>query len=291
MEYQWELPVLDTWAPWLLGSALLLLYLAEHLWSLRPWRYNKKRRTLHNVLLSLIGFPAARLLLLPLTFIWAGWLEQEEFGLLSLFSAPVWLKLIIGALALDYGIYIWHRLNHRWAFLWRFHNVHHVDLDMDLSTGIRFHFGEMLLSIPFRLLVIALVGVPPMAILYYELVFELATLFHHSNWRLPKRLEQFLATFMITPRQHGIHHSTVEAETNSNYGTVLNIWDRLHRSGRRDILQADINIGVPAYRNEQELSLSFLLLLPFKKQRPWQFPSGERPKRPIDEAGQGLVDH
>lgn len=291
INYPLELPVLDTWGPWVIGGALLMLYLFEQIWTLRPWRYHKKRRMMHNVALSLIGLPAARLLLLPLTFIWAAFLEEQAFGLLNLGALPYGFRLILGALALDYGIYLWHRLNHRWSFLWRFHNVHHVDLDMDLSTGLRFHFGEMLLSIPFRLLVIALVGVPPMAILYYEVLFEVATLFHHSNWRLPKKLEEFLAYFMITPRQHGIHHSVVQQETNSNYGTVLNLWDRLHRSGRRDVLQQNVTIGVPAYRDEKELQLGYLLLLPFRKQRPWEFPDGQKPRRSESEKGQGLVDH
>lgn len=281
-----KLPFLDSYALPVLGSVALVLFLLEFVVVLRTLRYNKWQRWFHNVAMSIIGLPAARLLLLPLTFYYASLCEQWHVGLLNWFELPFWLTSILGVLLLDYGIYLWHRLNHVIPFLWRFHNVHHADQDMDISTAIRFHFGEMLLSIPFRLVVITASGVPPVLLLIYEIIFEAATLFHHSNIKLPLILERVLAFIIITPRQHGIHHSIVQQETNSNYGTVFNWWDKLHSTSRRNIPQNKIIIGVPGIRDAKENRVGPLLLLPFKKRQPeWKLPNGVVPQRePSDES-------
>ena len=177
--------------------------------------------------------------------------------------------------------------NHRVPFFWRFHNVHHTDLELDVTTAARFHFGEILFSIPFRLLLVVLLGIPPLVYLVFEIVFESASVFHHSNWRLSLGLERILNHVIVTPRMHGIHHSIVERETDSNWGTIFCWWDKIHRSLRRDIPQAEITIGVAAFRDEEELTVGKLLTLPFKEQRPWRLPSGEvperEPQRPADE--------
>ena len=121
-------------------------------------------------------------------------------------------------------------------------------------------------------------------LLVFFIAFEAATLFHHSNWRLPIWLERILNHVMVTPRMHGIHHSIVQRETNSNWGTIFCWWDRLHRTFRGDIAQNEITIGVAAYRDEHELRLRELLVLPFRKQRPWQLPDGKQPDREIRPA-------
>jgi sterol desaturase/sphingolipid hydroxylase (fatty acid hydroxylase superfamily) len=152
-------------------------------------------------------------------------------------------------------------------FLWRFHHVHHTDLDLDVSTAFRFHFGEMLLSVAARTLQVVIVGASPVAALVYEIVLEASTEFHHSNSRLPLRLERVLGWFIMTPRAHGIHHSIVAQETNSNYSNFLILWDRLHRTLRLNVRQAEIVVGVPDYRDPSELGLVSLLLMPFRRQR------------------------
>src|SRR5436190_18754009 len=162
---------------------------------------------------------------------------------------------------------------------WRFHNVHHTDLDLDVSTAARFHFGEMVFSIGFLALAVVAFGIPPVMLLVFFLCLEVATLFHHSNWRLPIRLERILNSIVVTPRMHGIHHSIVQRETNSNWGTVCCWWDKLHRTLRRDIPQNEIILGVAAYREEHELTLGKLLALPFRQQREWRLPTGEIPER------------
>jgi len=169
---------------------------------------------------------------------------------------------------------------------WRFHNVHHTDLDLDVSTAARFHFGEMIFSVAFLSLAVILFGIAPIMFLIFFITLEAATLFHHSNWRLPIWFERILNRVIVTPRMHGIHHSIVQRETNSNWGTIFCWWDKLHRTLRRDIAQNEITIGVAAYRDENELSLGKLLALPFRKQSPWQLPNGNQPDRPRQPADQ-----
>src|SRR5690606_5035552 len=120
-------------------------------------------------------------------------------------------------------------------FLWRFHNVHHLDPDLDVSTALRFHFGEIAFSAAFRVVQISAIGVGAPVYWAYELCFQAGTLFHHSNVRLPLRLERALSRLLVTPRMHGIHHSQVEAEASSNYGVLLPWWDLLHRTLRLNV--------------------------------------------------------
>jgi sterol desaturase/sphingolipid hydroxylase (fatty acid hydroxylase superfamily) len=158
-------------------------------------------------------------------------------------------------------------LNHKISFLWRFHNVHHIDPDLDVSTAFRFHLGEVGLSAIIRVLQVTLIGMSVETYLVYELAFTANTIFHHSNVRLPIRVERWLNLILVTPRMHGIHHSQIEQETNSNYSVVLPWWDRLHRSLRLNVPQDRIKIGVPAYARPEDNTLWSVLLLPFRCQR------------------------
>jgi sterol desaturase/sphingolipid hydroxylase (fatty acid hydroxylase superfamily) len=192
-------------------------------------------------------------------------------------AAPV--KTIVAFLLLDYTNYLWHQLNHRIPWLWRFHNVHHTDLDMDVSTAWRFHVGEVLLSIFFRGGMVGVVGAPSATVLFYEVLYEGATAFHHSNLRIPIQIERQLSKVIVTPRIHGIHHSIVQRETNSNYSVIFNFWDRLHHTMKLNIPQKDIVIGVPAFMNPTEQTAAYLLSLPFGPQRPWLLPDETTPER------------
>jgi sterol desaturase/sphingolipid hydroxylase (fatty acid hydroxylase superfamily) len=138
----------------------------------------------------------------------------------------------------------------------------------------------MIFSIGFLSLAVLVFGIAPLMLIVFFITFEAATLFHHSNWRLPIKLERILNLIIVTPRMHGIHHSIVQRETNSNWGTIFCWWDKLHRTLRRDIPQDEITIGVPAYSDENELTLARLWLLPFQRQRDyWQLPGGHHPER------------
>ena len=171
-------------------------------------------------------------------------------------------------------------LNHRVPVLWRFHNVHHIDPDLDVSTGFRFHLGEVAMSAVFRVVQVALIGISAPAFATYELAFQANTLFHHSNLRLPIRFERLLNKLLVTPRMHGIHHSQVQGETNSNYSVVFPWWDRLHRTLGLNIPQSKIVIGVPGYSTREDGKLVNGLLMPFRKQRDyWRTPDGKAPRR------------
>jgi sterol desaturase/sphingolipid hydroxylase (fatty acid hydroxylase superfamily) len=146
---------------------------------------------------------------------------------------------------LDYGLYVWHALTHKLPPLWRFHRVHHMDRDLDVGTALRFHFGEMLLSVPWRAAQIALTGVSRLPLSIWQTLTVLAVMFHHSNVRLPIGLERALSWLVMTPRMHGIHHSIVDAERNSNWSTIFSFPDYLHGTRRFDVPQEAITIGVP----------------------------------------------
>jgi sterol desaturase/sphingolipid hydroxylase (fatty acid hydroxylase superfamily) len=217
--------------------------------------------------------------MLPVPIATAMWAQDRHVGLLNWLSLPTLAVWIATFLLMDYAYWWWHWANHMIPLFWRFHNVHHTDLDLDVSTAARFHFGEMVFSIGFLALAVVAFGIPPIMLLVFFLCLEVATLFHHSNWRLPIGLERILNLIVVTPRMHGIHHSIVQRETNSNWGTVFCWWDKLHRTLRRDIPQNEITIGVAAYRDEKELTLAQLLVLPFRKQREWRLPNGLEPDR------------
>lgn len=182
--------------------------------------------------------------------------------------APLWLEIVAGILMLDYTLFLWHVLLHRVPLLWRFHEVHHSDLDLDATTALRFHFGELALSVPWRAAQILLIGVRGRTLRLWQQLTLASVLFHHSNVRLPLWLERLLVRIVVTPRMHGIHHSIAEAETNSNWSSGLTVWDRLHGTLRLDRPQAAVVIGLPAYRRKKELVLPRLIAMPFVTQRP-----------------------
>ena len=150
---------------------------------------------------------------------------------------PRALRVVLGFLLLDYTLYLWHRMNHHAPLLWRFHAVHHVDLDLDTTTGLRFHFGELAMAAGFRALQVLLLGVDRDTLRLWQQLLVLSVVFHHSNLELPVEIEARLNGLLVTPRMHGIHHSTRADETDSNYSSLLSCWDRLHRSLRLDVPQ------------------------------------------------------
>lgn len=200
-------------------------------------------------------------------------IEHRRWGLLNVIPLPAWLELALAVVLLDYTLYVWHVLLHRAPRLWRMHVVHHVDLDLDASTAVRFHAAEMVVSVAWRAGQVVLIGTSPLALSVWQTLLLMSVLFHHSNVRLPRTTEAWLNRFIVTPRMHGIHHSIVQEETDSNWSSGLTIWDRLHGTLRLDVPQTEITIGVPAYRNSKEVTLGRLLRMPFTPQRPsWRLP-------------------
>jgi sterol desaturase/sphingolipid hydroxylase (fatty acid hydroxylase superfamily) len=262
--------VFDLYGFIILILLLVVLFVLESIFKLRRRLQPRFKRIIINTLLSIPAFALLRFMLIPVMVLLASKNETWHFGLNYLYALPAWLENIIAFILLDYGIYWWHIILHRMPLMWRFHLVHHTDIDMDVTTAFRFHFGEMFGSVIYRGALVLLIGASPLMVLIYEIVFEAETQFHHSNTKLPFQFEKLLNKLIVTPRMHGIHHSIIKKETNSNYATIFSCWDRLHKTIRLNIHQDEIIIGVPAYHDANELTVGKLLKLPFTKIREWK---------------------
>jgi len=209
---------------------LTLLFILERRVALRRSRRPLVGRLLVNACISGSALTVAILWVRPVALAVLEWTSDTPFGLVHIVPIPIAAQFVLSFLLMDLTFYWWHVANHRIPFLWRFHNVHHIDPDLDVSTAFRFHIGEVALSAGFRVVQVSAIGLSAWTFVLYELVFQANTLFHHSNVRLPIRIERLLNLVLVTPRMHGIHHSQVRDETNSNYSVVFSWWDRLHRT-------------------------------------------------------------
>lgn len=261
-----------------LGVAALALFFGERKRPLREKSQREPGRSLSNLTLGAISLVTVALLETPLTGPLSARAERKRVGLVQLLPVPAWARDAAAVLLMDYTIYLWHIATHRVPWLWRFHLVHHIDLDLDTTTALRFHGADMAISAPYRAAQVALIGVSRRALKIWQAWFFIAILFHHSNLRLPERLERLLSLVVTTPRMHGIHHSAVRDETDSNWSSGLAIWDHLHRSFRSDVSQEQIVVGVPAYRDPATTRVLASLVLPFNQERDaWSAPPLRKP--------------
>jgi sterol desaturase/sphingolipid hydroxylase (fatty acid hydroxylase superfamily) len=265
-----------------MGAAALALFLAERRWPLRERAEPALRRVARNLTLGAMSMAVVAVLQTPLAQPLAQAAEGRRRGLVQRLPLSPWARDAAAFLLMDYTIYLWHVATHRQPFLWRFHLVHHLDLDLDSSTALRFHAADMAISVPYRLLQVVLIGVSPRALRLWQNWFFLSVLFHHSNLRLPLQVEQRLAVMFTTPRMHGIHHSAVQAETNSNWSSGLSLWDHMHATFRLDVPQEKVVIGVPGYRDREAVALSSSLRLPFVRQRDAWAPQPGGPPVPLN---------
>lgn len=248
------------------GATLVVLLLLEYRRPLRGPIEPKGRRVVRNA--ALFGICAGCVFLLQAAFL-AGvvtWVERNQYGLLPRIAPVGPWRMALGALALDYTLWHWHRWNHVVPFLWRFHVVHHADRDLDTTTGARFHFGEMSLSVVYRALQVVAIGADATTLAVWSGFLIPSVLFHHSNVRLNPRLERLLAPLIVTPRMHSIHHSNWREETDSNWSSLLSIWDRLHGTLRLEVPLEAVTIGVPAYASPGAVTLERMVAAPFRAQ-------------------------
>ncbi len=240
-----------------------MLYVFEKKRPLRKQIEQKEISTLRNLAIASTAGLAINFLEKPVTNKLTEFVEEKRFGLLKIFKLPKFAETALAISLLDYTLYLWHVLTHKLPFLWRFHQVHHADLDLTASTAIRFHFGEMSISVIFRAGQILLIGVSPKALQIWQNLLILSVLFHHSNIKLPKEFEEKLEKIIVTPRLHGIHHSEKKDEMDSNWSSGLSIWDSLHGTFRNDIPQNEIKIGVSGFDSEKDVTLEKMLIAPF----------------------------
>jgi len=251
----------------LVGGCFALLYWLELRRPLRQPHEAKARRTARNLTVGAVTAVALALTERPMSLRLSPLVHQRGWGLLKLAALPTWLEGALAIVLLDYTLYLWHVATHRVPFLWRFHLVHHIDRELDASNALRFHCGEMVLSVIWRAAQILLIGVAPLPLSIWQTLLLIEILFHHSNVRLPIGLERILVRFVVTPRMHGIHHSVIHDEINSNWSSGLTLWDRLHRTLRLDLDQSAIDVGVPAYPDAGALGPRALLAFPFRPVR------------------------
>jgi sterol desaturase/sphingolipid hydroxylase (fatty acid hydroxylase superfamily) len=195
-------------------------------------RGRRIRHALSNLGLGLINTVVVALPFATLMYGVTEWARAEEFGLMRWIVVPAWAGWVLVLILFDAWMYVWHRLNHRVPLLWQFHAVHHTDREMDATSAFRFHTGEIAFSSVARLAVLPLLGMTMPQLLAYELVLLPVILFHHSNVRVPRAWDTTLRYLIVTPWMHWVHHSHERAETNSNYASVLSVWDRLFRTYR-----------------------------------------------------------
>ena len=221
------------------------------------------RHHVRNGAVAALAAVTVQLLERPVVQPLARYVERRRWGLLKAMRLPPWAEAAAALLLLDYTLYVWHVLVHRVPALWRFHAVHHVDLDLDASTAVRFHFGELAISIPWRAAQVAAIGVSPATLHLWQQAVLVSILFHHSNVRLPARAERLLEHLVVTPRLHGIHHADVEEIRNSNWSSGLTVWDWLHGTLLTDVPQDAIRIGVEGYEDPADVALPRILAMPF----------------------------
>ena len=265
----------DLPTPFIAVTVFALLFIAERFFPLRKSTCSLLIRLLVNLAISALTFVAAVGLLQPAVHAALRWSAGRSLGFVHIVALPGPIEFVLSLLLMDLTFYYWHLANHRVPILWRFHSVHHIDPDLDVSTAFRFHFGEVTLSVAFSLLQVIFIGPSAWAFAFYQLLFQAEVLFHHSNVRLPIGAERLLNKVLVTPRMHGIHHSQVQRENNSNFGTVFAWWDRLHRTLGVNIPQDEVIVGIPGYSLPSDNSLWNALLMPFRKQRNyWIRPDG-----------------
>jgi sterol desaturase/sphingolipid hydroxylase (fatty acid hydroxylase superfamily) len=192
--------------------------------------------------------------------------EERGWGLLNNVAGPGWLEVVVAVVVLDLAIYLQHVLFHAVPLLWRLHRMHHADLEFDVTTGVRFHPVEIVLSMVIKLAVVAALGAPALAVLIFEVLLNATSMFSHSNIELPRRLDRVLRLFVVTPDMHRVHHSIERHETDSNFGFNLPWWDRLFGTYRSAPAAGHegMTIGIPQFRDAKELRLDRMLLQPLR---------------------------
>lgn len=242
------------------------------------WEYVSPRRTQHisrkqrwpvNLGLAALNMAIMRVTIGGIAYLSAVTAAGNAWGLLNQLPTPEWLSIIVTLLFLDFAIYCQHIVSHKWLLLWRLHQVHHTDLEFDATTAVRFHPLEIMISMLYKVLCIVLIGANPWAVIAFEIILNGAATFNHSNIHISPAIDKKLRWLIITPDMHRIHHSTIPAETDSNYGFSISCWDRLCQTYLAEPRQPQTTmaIGLKPFREPHELGFMQLLLLPFKSLR------------------------
>jgi sterol desaturase/sphingolipid hydroxylase (fatty acid hydroxylase superfamily) len=257
------------------AGVFALMALIELLWPKRHLLVSKRKRWLTNLGISVAGTLLLRLmamLAVPIAAIAAAaYAQQNGIGFLNRVAWPEWTKIIVALLVLDLAIWVQHWASHKVPLLWRLHQVHHADRDIDVTTAVRFHPVEIGLSMLWKIVVVVPLGASPFAVFLFEVILNACAMFNHANIALPLWLDRIVRLVIVTPDMHRVHHSVLRREHDTNFGFNLSIWDRLFRTytAQPEKGHQGMTIGLRPYQNENPTRFSWSLRLPFgRRQRP-----------------------
>jgi len=251
----------------LMGGFFLLLFILERIIPQVNKDIVEKRHDINNIGLGVINLFIGRYFALFTVYALAKYIENMEVGVINMISLDSKLKLLLGVIFLDCVNYWWHRLLHRISFLMCFHNVHHTDRLLNVSSSLRFHFFEVLMGHLFKLPFILLMGIPVEAILFYDVIFNINVYFHHSNIKINRNLDIFLSKIIVTPYIHRIHHSLKWKESNSNYSSFLILWDKIFKTYTPQNEFSTPKYGIPGYTQVKYQHFSYMIKQPFIKNK------------------------
>ena len=244
---------------------LLIMFFWERFAPRRRLTTSKITRWVSNLGLVLIDAMTVRLVFPTALAGIALIAQQNGWGLFNQFELPSLLKIIFSILILDFAIYLQHVMFHVIPLLWRLHMVHHTDMDIDVTTGVRFHPIEIILSMGIKTITVILTGAPSLAVLIFEILLNGTSMFNHGNVRYSQQIDSLLRLLVVTPEMHRVHHSTIRWESNSNLGFNFPWWDRLFGTYRPQPAKGhvEMTLGLDQYKEPQKLTLPWLIILPF----------------------------
>lgn len=246
-------------------GTFLIMALWEVIAPQTKLKFSKGVRWLNNTLLVMLNTVLARIILVYSAVQVSEMVVSKKWGLFQMLSLPETVTLVLSVIFLDWAIYTQHVIFHRIPLLWKLHRMHHADLDYDVTTGLRFHPIEILLSMLIKFAIILVLGIPPLAVILFEIILNSMAMFNHGNIRLNKTVDSVIRTLFVTPDMHRIHHSVIVKETHSNFGFNLSIWDKLFKTyiQKGEKSSEDIDIGLPAFREVEYLKIHKMLQIPF----------------------------
>ncbi|GAA6156451.1 sterol desaturase family protein [Pyruvatibacter sp. HU-CL02332] len=249
------------------AGLLTLFILAEALWPRRDRALGRFQRWTTNGLMTILNTVALRVAVPVLAVGAAGFAQRMDVGLLNMLDVAQWVTVLAAIILLDAAIYAQHLVFHHVPVLWRIHRVHHVDRDIDVTTALRFHPVEILLSMVIKIALVVALGAPPAAVIIFEVLLNGTAMFNHANLRLPLGFDRALRWLIVTPDMHRVHHSVRVPETNSNFGFNLSLWDRLFGTykDQPDDGHTSMTIGLSEFQDDRPARLGFSLWLPFSK--------------------------
>jgi sterol desaturase/sphingolipid hydroxylase (fatty acid hydroxylase superfamily) len=252
------------------GSVLVIMALFEAYLPRRELRFGRGSRWLANAGLIIIDTAILRFVMPVLAVGAALWAQQAGFGLLNMTGLWLGAQILLTVVLMDFFTYVQHFAAHKVPLFWRIHRVHHTDPDLDVTTAVRFHPLEIVLSMTYKIAIVVALGVPAWGVVVYELMVSACSLFNHANVSLPARVDAVVRRVFVTPDMHLVHHSTVQKETDTNFGSIFSFWDRLFRTYSQEPAAGKdaMIIGLEETQTAEPTRLGWLLMVPFRRFKP-----------------------